>query len=161
MTTAKVKDMRLFPDASHKAETHVEITANSSATGEPSADAATIVTIARQGSHSISSDFDNNDQFSVAVTPTLVESSTRETTSTTIVTVTTSVKHIDYLGKNPSTNINVEDELSYQKAESCGLASVLNASSSESKASSEDTSDDERSFPGSGLFWCIHCERLV
>ncbi|KAJ6065517.1 hypothetical protein N7444_001170 [Penicillium canescens] len=91
---------------------------NNSATRKPCTDAAT-VPVRNQVSQSLSSDLDNNPHLSVTIAPAFVRSSTNETTSTTVITITTIVKHVNDLGEEPSSGINTQAEQSCQEADDC------------------------------------------
>lgn len=129
---------------------------NNSATRKACIDATT-VPVSSQLSQSLSSDLDNQPHLSVTIASGVVIRSTNETTSTTVITITTTVKHVN--GKDPSSEINTQAEQTRQEANNCELDSVSDDFSSERESSSEGSSVDKKVAPGSGFFWCIHCER--
>jgi hypothetical protein len=88
-----------------------------------------------------------------------VSSTTNETTSTTVITITTTIKRVNDLGKEPSSKINTKAEQSCQEADDCEPYSVTDDFSSGRERSRKGSSVDMEVAPGSDPFWCIHCER--
>ncbi|OGE52655.1 hypothetical protein PENARI_c009G12265 [Penicillium arizonense] len=119
----------------------------------------TYIPVSNQVSQSLSSDLDNNPRLSVTIAPAFVSSTTNETTSTTVITITTTIKRVNDLGKEPSSKINTKAEQSCQEADDCEPYSVTDDFSSGRERSRKDSSVDMEAAPGSDLFWCIHCER--